>query len=347
MTANATAGGGAFERLVSVSRAGEWWEYKLVPVFAVFYATCLETGVPLWSMWPAAVALLAALLPGAAYVSVLNDATDIRVDRAAGKPNRIAGKPRALVALMLALPAAAGLAVAWLWRDDPPLLLAYLGAWLAYTLYSLPPLRLKTRGLAGVLADAAGAHLFPTLVAVLLVFRQAGAEVDAAWTVAVALWAAAYGVRGILWHQLSDFEADRAAGVATFALRRGPGRVAALARFAVFPLELAALAVLLALLAQPAPVALLLVYALLARRKTLWWEMKPVVVQPRPRYFILLLDYYDAFLPAALLATAALVHPLDALLLIVHMLLFPKRLRTVTAEAWRLRTHAAAHVPVS
>ena len=320
-----------------MSRAGEWWEYKLIPIVAVFYATALHLGVPISSLWPAALALLGALVPGAIYVSVVNDLADRDEDEAAGKPNRMAGRPLWQAVAMVALPVAAGLAFAFHWRGDPPLLIAYLSAWTAFSLYSLPPVRLKTRGLAGVIADASGAHLLPSLVATLLVFREVDAALDGIWIGAVAAWAAGYGVRGILWHQLHDLANDRAAGVRTLAQRHGPERAAALGHYVAFPLELAGLAALLWLMASAAPPAALLLYLVLVQRRVSFWEMHPVLVWPRPRYLILMVDYYDVLLPLAVLIASAFAHPLDAVVIGVHMLLFPNRLRAVVEEAWRLR----------
>jgi 1,4-dihydroxy-2-naphthoate octaprenyltransferase len=346
MRVNAT--GGAWPRLGALwrtARAGEWWEYKLVPIFALFYATALRLGVPVAGLWPAALALLGALIPGAVYVCVVNDLTDREEDAAAGKANRMAGRPAAQAAAMIALPAAAGLAFAWWWRDDPPLLLAYLGAWAAFTLYSVPPFRLKVRGFPGVLADASGSHLFPTLVAVLLVYRQAGSPVDVSWIGAVGLWAAAYGLRGILWHQLSDRDSDVAVGVRTFAGRRRPEQVAALVRGLVFPLECLGLVSLLWLIHRPLPALLLPFYLLLVWWRVRWWQMKAVLVRPQPRYFIFLADYYDVFLPLGLLLASARAHPVDLAVLVAHILLFPRRLEMVGGYTWRLLARAAIGGP--
>jgi 4-hydroxybenzoate polyprenyltransferase len=125
-------------RIAAVSRAGEWWEYKLVPILAVFYGTALVLGVPVWTLWPAALILLAALVPGAAYVSIVNDVADRRDDQAAGKSNRMAGRSRLQAAAFLGLPILAGLTVAFAWRGNLPLLGAYLGAWLAFFIRCLP-----------------------------------------------------------------------------------------------------------------------------------------------------------------------------------------------------------------
>jgi 1,4-dihydroxy-2-naphthoate octaprenyltransferase len=330
-------GRAAAGRLARIARAGEWWEYKLVPIFAMFYATALVAGIPLHTLWPAALLLLVAIGGGAVYVSMLNDVTDRAEDAAAGKANRMAGRGPATIALLLAVPIAVGLAAIWNWRADPLRLVPYLGAWIAFTLYSLPPFRLKARGVAGVLADACGAHLFPTMVAVAVVLRFGGIEADAIWLAATSLWAFAYGLRGILWHQLLDAEADRAASVSTFVQRSGRDHVVALARTFIFPIELCAFAIVLSQMPSYLPILFLFLYAPWVRHKLHVFRMEAVIVEPRPRYLIILQDYYDLLLPLALLLTCAWRWPADLAVLIIHFLLFPRRLLTTARDMWKLR----------
>jgi 4-hydroxybenzoate polyprenyltransferase len=319
-------------------RAGEWWEYKLAPIFAVFYATALTLGVPVSTLWLQAVTLLLSLVPGAAYVSVINDVTDRADDAAAGKPNRIAGRPRPVVVALVALPIAAGLAFAFLWRGDGLLLSLYLAAWAAFSLYSLPPFRFKTRGILGVLCDAGGAHLFPTLVAVVLACRGANRAVDLRWLAAAGVWAFANGIRGILWHQLSDVENDRSAGVHTFAERHSPRLLVRLGTFVVFPLELAALAALLWRVPSAWPAVALAAYVAVEGVRAYAFRLNPVIVKPKPRFRIVLHEYYELYLPVGILLASALRYPFDWLALAAHLLLFNGRLRLTlsdVAQMWR------------
>lgn len=223
-------------------RSADWWEFKLVPIFAVFYASAAVVQTPVSSLWRTAALLLFSMIPGAVYVSLINDVTDREADRAASKVNTLTDVSRAVVAGLLGTVMAAGLAFAWRWRGDTPLLASYLAAWVSFSLYSLPPFRLKGRGLLGVLSDACGASLFPTLVAVILVYRGAGRPVDESWIVPTGVWALAYGVRGILWHQLTDRENDRASGVHTFAEKHPAHLAVRLGTYVAFPLEVLALA---------------------------------------------------------------------------------------------------------
>jgi hypothetical protein len=323
-------------RFRDVLRAGEWWEFKLVPIFSAFYGTALTMNVPVLSLRIAALTILLSMVPGAVYVSVINDLTDREDDLAAGKANRLVGKSRVAIAAIIAITIAAGLAFAWLWRHDPLLLSCYLAAWLAFSLYSLPPFRFKTRGILGVLCDAGGAHLFPTLVAVILAFRAAGRPIDRLWLAGVGAWAFAYGLRGILWHQLTDAANDRSAGVHTFAERHAPQFVIALGTFVAFPLEMLGLGVMLTLMRSVVPPAFLLIYATFALERLRRWRMHAVIVKPKERFTIVLQEYYGVFFPIAILLASAMHDSVDLIMLAVHCILFPLRPFQVAKESLKL-----------
>src|SRR5688500_1096458 len=246
--------------LIRAVRADDWWEHKLVPILTLFYGTTFLLGAPIAASWQGLALLMLSLIPGAAYVSLINDATDIAEDEAAGKPNRLAGHSRAFIGLALAAAIAAGLGFMWLWRDDPLLLGVYLAAWIAFSLYSLSPFRLKARGVAGLIAEASGALLFPGLLAAILAFRTAGEPVSFLWLASAGAWAFAFGLRGIIWHQLADVENDRAAGVNTFVQVHSARKAAGIAKFLVFPVEIAALGLMLWQLQSIVPIVALLLY---------------------------------------------------------------------------------------
>lgn len=310
--------------LIGLIRANEWWEYKLVPILSAFYATALVLHVAVRSLWVGALSLLLAIVPAAIYASVINDVTDLAGDLEAGKRNGVAGRSSSMVATLVALAAGAGLLFAWLWRDDAPLLACYAATWLAFTLYSFPPFRLKERGAIGVLCDAAGEQLFPALVAVFLACRGAHGPVSAAWAASVAVWALAYGLRGIVWHQLTDVDNDRAAGVRTFA-RRHPRAAPVIGTFVVFPIELGALAAMLWQIGSAWPPAFLVLYVLYAAGSARRSRRVPVIVVPKPRFFIVLHQFYSDLFPVALLITAAVKDRRAVVVLAVHVLLFPRR----------------------
>jgi UbiA prenyltransferase family len=331
--------------LIRLIRADEWWEYKLVPILSTFYATALVLHVAVSSLWVSALSLLLAIVPAAVYASVINDVTDLAGDLEAGKRNGLAGRSRSTIAALVALAAGAGLLFGWLWRDDAPLLACYLATWLAFSFYSLPPFRLKERGAAGVVCVAAGEHLFPALVAVFLACRGGHRAVSGAWVASVAVWALAYGLRGIVWHQLTDVDNDRAAGFRTFA-RRHPRAAPVLGTFVVFPLELGALAAMLWQIGSAWPPAFLVLYVLYAVRSARRWQTAPVIVMPKPRFFIVLHQFYSDLFPVALLITASVRNRRELIVLAAHLLLFPRRVvHAIRLSASIARTAVNASEP--
>src|SRR5262249_9418421 len=95
------------------------------------------------------------------------------------------------------------------------------------TIYSLPIIRLKERGILGVLCDAAGSHITPTLLA-LAVFGSASPVTSSspmAFPLVVSVWACALGIKGILYHQVADRENDVQAAVTTFATAAPPDQI--------------------------------------------------------------------------------------------------------------------------
>lgn len=326
---------------IGLIRVDEWWQYKLVPALSILYATALVLHVGVSSLWVGAVTLLFAIAVAAAYASVINDITDRADDGRAGKRNRVADCSPAFVVAVLAAAACAGFLVIWLWRKDVQLLLCYLATWLAFSLYSFPPFRFKKRGLPGVLCDAAGAHLFPALVAVFVVCRDAQRAASGTWVASVAVWALAYGLRGILWHQLTDAENDRAAGVRTFA-RGYPRAAPAVGTFVIFPMELAALAAMLWQIRSAWPAANLVLYAIYAIHSARRWKTTPVIVVPKRRFFIVLHEFYSELFPVALLIAAAARDRLALVVLAVHLLIFPRRVfQALSGLASRLRVRAS------
>jgi hypothetical protein len=311
--------------MIELVRVSMWWQYKLAPVVGLFVATALIERRPLLALWQELVLVLIALAVCASYVSIVNDVTDRRDDEAAGKANRQLAYRRGAVLALLGATLAAGAAIAWTWRGEPWLVAAYAGSWLAYSLYSLPPFRLKARGLAGVACDAMGAHLFPALTTIL----AASGRVDAAWIAAAAVWALAHGVRGIVWHQLADYDGDVRGGVQTFAVRHRAA-AARLVASVVFPIELAALAAMLWRIAEPLAVIALVCYGLLLAVRMPGLVL--VVVVPRASCVSVMQEYYDLFLPVALLLSAAQRDWRAAVLLLAFAGLFPAGFRRLRPD---------------
>ncbi|MET4107519.1 UbiA family prenyltransferase [Hymenobacter sp. UYP22] len=307
--------------LLEIARLQDWWNCKFSPVLATFYASAYLIGIPVWPLLPKLLVLLLSLTVGATYVSIINDWADQSDDAAGGKYNRVANKPAWATALAVGLCLTFGLASGiYFWQTNHLSGWLYLGSWVAFSAYSFPPLRLKKRGLAGVLADASGSHLFPQLLTVSLVAAWAGQQLPAFWYGALGTWALTCGLRNILLHQLSDAEADAQADVDTWVLRRGPQRAQWFGQAVLFPIELAAFCSLLAMSQQLWSLVLLLVYAALEGLRWRLWGSPPRILQPQTR--ILLGEYYEVFYPLAFLIALSSRHHTDGIVLLVHLVLF-------------------------
>lgn len=330
--------------VLGAARVGEWWEHKLAPVAGTAYASAFFAGASPLDVGGALLLVLLALVPGAAYVSLLNDLTDREADRRAGKANRLEGHSPVLwwAGVAAALLAGAGIAAA-AWRDEPLVLVLYAGAWVAFGLYSVPPARLKARGAAGALADAAGAHLFPHLFTAAVVLIAAGGNADAGWLAAVGVWALASGVRGALLHQLGDLEADRGIGLRTFAVAH-PALAHRVGTRVAFPLELLAFGALVVLSGAVLVALLLPLYAWLEVRRTRRWRVPLVVVQrpPTPGYRIAMHEFYLVLYPLGFLVSACVSDPRVAIVLALHALLFPVTLARMVRD---VRNEALAPAP--
>jgi 4-hydroxybenzoate polyprenyltransferase len=300
-----------------------WWEYKLSPILATIYATAALSRIPFPSLWPVVALALLALIICASYVSVLNDLTDAKDDQASGKPGRWPASARVYPALLLASCMAAGGTFLIVWRNDRLLFCTYLLSWLAFALYSVPPFRFKVRGIWGVVADASGAHLFPTLFAVVLVYHWSRIEEPRQWTILIALWSFAAGVRGILWHQLEDAVNDSKIGLRTFACLHGT-KTAARWGLLTFLLEFAAFLLMLWLTRNALAMLFLVLYVLFALVR--WWLLGIglAVTKPGRASRMAMAEYYIVLYPLAYLLTTSWQQPSALWLLLFHGVLFSR-----------------------
>jgi hypothetical protein len=134
------------------------------------------------------------------------------------------------------------------------------------------------------------------------------------------------GLRGIVLHQIVDAQADRLSNTGTFVARHGEKRAARLIKWVVFPMELLTIGIAIALLGMVtilAAIVALIVYARLMYRRIDQFDMTATIVEPKPRNAIILQEFYDVFLPLALLL-ANIVHGWHSLVILaIHCACFP------------------------
>ncbi len=315
-------------RLGSLSQVHKWWASKIAPLLAVTFLALTVEPLPVpEAMWRAAAMLWSAcLLATAAYV--VNDWFDREVDRAVGKESAVMSlRGSTVLALHLVLVLVA--ALPWLGLGLDPV------AWVAFAaivalplIYSAPPLRWKTRGGLGVVADASLAHLAPTTFALAAfgAFDPDGRAAAVVVTGATLVWSAAVGVRAIVSHEIVDLEADRLAGVETWVGRAGVGTARRIGTWVVFPIEVVALSCIVVSLATFTALPLVVLVAVavamaLARVAGAWTE--PMLVMSTPDVErVLLFLFYRFWLGAAFLAGLIVVEPGYVVVAPVFVVLF-------------------------
>lgn len=344
-TLNPSLGLAGFRRrvvaAVAPTRIWDWWEFKTPTLLGVAYLCAAACGVPAERTWEVLGLVIAALVPVASYVCVINDLTDMEVDRRAGKFNSMAGLPRTARAGWLvgclAAGIAAGLALATCSRMAATL---YAANWLAFTLYSVPPIRLKSRGAWGIVADACGGQLLPVLWTAVLVTEAGEAAAPQGMIPLLATWALALGVRAIMSHQAADASPDRAAGAATLGARLGADRLEAIGRRWVLPVELAALAGGL-VVAGSAPTIALAAGFLAGQWLLCRIANRPLnVVARQPGGWLVLFRYYVTVFPLGFLPQLALPTFACCLIAACHVAAFPGSWGLSLAALLRPHSHS-------
>lgn len=339
------AGRGRLRRMAGraavLLRVQAWFFPKLPPLLAVGYAQVLLTGASPGSALRNWLLTVASIFCLAAYGHVVNDLSDLESDRRAGKPNsleRLSPVARIWVCALVAVVGLSALLVL------PGAAAAVLVAdYVLATAYSLRPVRLKERGLLGVLTDATAVHALPTLYVVLL-FAGPGSRPPgtAALAVAAPMWAFLLGLRGITSHQVWDCDNDRRSDTRTLVTRVGSERARSVIRWILFPAEIVAFVAVVAIVAPyaPAVVALVAAYALL---DALRWRVWRISLDPAPATvgrYMPPADLYQAWFPLGLAAQLAVRDPAFAAIPLLHVALFFDPLKLQAREAARLLADA-------
>lgn len=327
----------AVRKLVRFARLAEWWEYKLCPLLAVAYATMLFSEMPVYQFVGSILLVLFAVAVGAVYVSFINDITDIEEDLRVGKRTGIMSVQPRWRWIFPVLCLSVGTAVCWYLWPDWHSMMWYIMAWISFSLYSIKPFRFKQRGILGVIADASGAHLFPSLFVVSVIFYQIPEQAKLGWELSVGIWSFSYGVRGILWHQFIDKANDCEAGIKTFA-NLVSNRSAKHLEGPLLGVELLAFGSMLFHINLPIVYVLLVVYGFVVYLRAHFFALKPVIfLVPRKRpYQLMMLDGYQVFLPLALLLHIMITQPWGWLILIGHFILFPVGIKRLITDLFRI-----------
>src|SRR5258706_35279 len=317
-----------FARWAQLARWPDWSTSKLpfVGAVALLLAPPDSTAIQV-------LAIIGTVLCWAAFGYCVNDVADRGCDLRAGKFNRAANVSSLSWSLFLVLTAGGSVALSLFWGGDLAAPAFVLGGLVLAVAYSLPPLRLKERGVLGLAAGAASQWVLPVLA--ISAAQARGWSRPAAWC--IALLGLAIGVRWMAIHQLQDMIADRRAGVRTYASRGGPVWPVLLGAFSAEVVLLAGALVLTWPRSLPAAVALA------------FWIGQQILLRPggEPMREKLqgydhapLAEYYFLLLPAALALSRARSTPAFLFVAAGFVVLGWCYLSMMTGEwleAWRAR----------
>ena len=313
-------------KLLKFTRYSEWWEYKLVPLLVVGYSAIIINRFPIEKVALTLSIILLAIISGAIYVSVINDLTDINEDAIAGKNNRMAGISSSGRFAILFISIIIGLYFGYKFYPDMLSIYLFCSAYLVFSLYSLPPIRLKKRGIWGVFCDAMGAHLFPALLMITHITFILGGKLNLIFLIATGIWAFCYGLRGILWHQFYDRDNDIKSNTNTFASKIEP-KDFKLSELTIFAIEIATLSIMIYHIFNLWLFLSLLSYLFLVLIRKFGFKYETVLILSpvSAPYQLLMNDFYLVFLPLSLLLEISLYNVYGWIVLCLHLLLFPRK----------------------
>ncbi|MGH7449864.1 MAG: UbiA family prenyltransferase [bacterium] len=316
--------------LPEIVRAGRWLQWKIPPLLAAAYAMILVNGMALPLAARTLALSLLCIFSVAAYGHVINDIFDIPQDLAAGKKNALAGLSSLQRCLWVLLFIATGFAPLVFFDFGLTATILLIVNYLLPTLYSIPIVRLKERGFAGVIADALGAHAVPTSFMAVAVnhLTPMPSKLGLAVAISAATWALFAGLRGIIIHQIVDHRHDRQTGVVTFASGKKWKQLRAIVLKFFLPGELSGLIFFLGLVTPFAPIipAFALIYILSETAKIkLKWKLPlfyPEHPTKEPYLPLLNNEFHEVWLPCALAAQLVFKEPGYGLIFILHVILF-------------------------
>lgn len=216
-----------------------WWDSQLqLMLVLVYYSLTLAKPIPsVGKVLLTLVLFLLASIGIAGFGHLLNDLMDLKQDERSGASNLVARRKPIQIALRFGFVLLASW-LPWCWLPHSRSIWALLA--LEYGLfvaYSMPPIRLKERGILGPSADALYGYTVPQTVS-LLVFARLGHVIVPLWFYALlGAWTFVMGLRHMLLHQLDDVANDEVTGTKTFVTLRGWRAAFTLMDRTLFPLE--------------------------------------------------------------------------------------------------------------
>lgn len=343
-----------------LTRIEQWWDFKMHQPLAAMFALSLLQGLSAEKLLGMILLLLLCGLTSGTFASLINDFTDLEIDRRAGKVRLLAKFNPVCRLLLLVAVCLVCLANYFFLLPNQAAGAIYLTICAVFAGYSIRPFRFKERGLLGAIAIAIGEHLLPTMLAIALV--SFSAKLQPTIIAALAGWSFCFGLRGIFWHQIADEINDRAASCRTAAVELGAEKLVLWTRRLVFPVEIAALLTILFCTKTNILWLCLGLHLVVEYLQYRYMKANLILVKPAENARFILFEFYQLFLPLGLLLACSRFDSNYCWLALLFMMLFAKptirtskillhmgrwRLLPAIADIFRPRRRYAAELSIT
>lgn len=319
---------------VKILKIHKWWSshYGMMMAFVALVVAIGPSPPPIGTLLATLGLFTLASLGIGSFGQLLNDLADVEQDLRSGAQNLVARRGPLVRAAIFTAALAVGI-IPWWWLPTTPAIAALVAAeYVLFALYSLPPIRLKDRGLLGPVADALYGYVVPNAVAVLLFAGLVGGVPG--WFVAVLVaWTFLYGLEQILYHQFCDESRDRRDGIRTFVVVRGWDGAFKFLHRVVVPLEALAFVALLVGVGRFAPlipaafaVSVAVLFVTWSRRSlanTARLDRLPAIDGVNLVAWMAIARFVQTWLPFLAMLTLVTTHPQYLALLVPQLVLFP------------------------
>ena len=329
-----------FFRLKDFLKAHKWWDCQIALMMGVAYSALLEQAA-LPAMLPllqTALLFLISSIGIAGFGYLFNDLHDRVQDERSGARNLLAGNSSSIILAKFTLVLVMGL-LPWIWlRGSHEIWCVLAFQYFLFFIYSQPPIRLKSRGVFGVMADSTYAYVNSSVVAALLFSGLTQGHLPSLYLSLLIGWTFTMGLRQILFHQLVDANRDLADGISTFVVRYGAFRTFRLLSRVLIPGELLLFSLFLIDLGMSAIYIPLFFAGFTAyiyfreRKKWIWNAKNPFLLPPISLATLFTERVMDHFMmgwfPMLMLAPLCLRQPWYLVVTVIHYFIFengPKR----------------------
>ncbi|MGM0649871.1 MAG: UbiA family prenyltransferase [Bacteroidota bacterium] len=308
-----------------IFRLSNWWSYIFPPILGIAYLMELyaEHGIKgfVFILIPFCISVIGA----ASYGFIINDISDKKSDKLAGKSN-IAAKYSKRTLWLFVIASISVAIVPWFFLPVSMYAIAlFLIQMALLTFYSLPPLRIKDSVFFSIITDALYSSLIPALIA-LFIFGydlNPDSSLIIVFTVLMMLYFLR-GLRNIMLHQLADVNNDEKSGITTFVIKYGSKTAYNRLKY-IIATELVLLMGFVALLAVQ-----IQYFWLIVPVTVLYYIIKIKSKYTRPKskndYYLYLNDFYEDILPVGFLGLLSVINPWFIILFIIHVVIFENKL---------------------